>query len=110
MRPGEMVLTVNHQRAIQGIAGSDVFNRIGVPDAPIRGVGGFPAYVNGSVNSGSNRRGGGGGDPGSTVIYIDLSMGNEDATKAFVKGASSEDGGAVIADVITKEKLNRVIR
>lgn len=105
LRPGEMVLTVNHQNAIKGLAGGDVFNRVGVPDAPMSSVGGFPGYAYGGVAPRPISAGNGGGN-GVFLIELYYGMSQSSAEDLLEVAINGERGQNAIGRVTVINERN----
>lgn len=105
LRPGEMVLTVRHQREIQQIAGADVFGRVGVPGAAMASVGGVPAFAFGGVSRPVSSFDGG------TVVIEELSVafvvGSDDASRLFVMGGRTKDGRRIVVNNVREAQRDR---
>ena len=102
VRPGEMVLTRQHQDAIAQIAGPSVFSRVGVPDAPQSTVNGMPAYAFGGVVSRSNSS----DQPIEVNLVIDLRMGTSAATEIFAVAGSTATGRRVVVNGVRKARID----
>ena len=104
LRPGEMVLTKDHQSAIARIAGGDVFGRIGVPDAPMGSINSAPAFASGGVVP---VRGGSVDDqPLEITVALNIQMGREDASRIVVAGATTSSGRRVIVSSVKRARLD----
>ena len=92
---GEMFLNRNHQQQIARIAGGDVFQRVGVPDAPSFDRGGTQTLQFGGTVQG------GGQTAGPLVINVGevrLMVSPDDATQILFIGARTDDGQEVIVN------------
>jgi hypothetical protein len=91
LTPGERVLNQTQQARIMGLAGSNIFERAGVP-----GVNASGRYATGGVVPAS------GPDDQPLVINIDAQvvMGSGTAEGIFVRGASTESGRRVIINQV----------
>jgi hypothetical protein len=108
LRPNEMVLTVNHQRAIQEIAGPGIFSKVGVPSAPIQSVGGEPpGYATGGRVGRSSNSG------GDAVFLVELNFGMSGSTAEDILevAVNGERGQNAIGRVnITNERNERRLK
>jgi hypothetical protein len=103
VRPGEMVLTRQHQDAIAQIAGPNVFSRVGVPDAPQSTVNGMPAFAAGGVVP---MRGGNPDQPLEVNLVVDLRMGTSAATQIFAAGGSTNAGRRVVVGNVRRARID----
>ena len=103
VRPGEMVLTRQHQDAIAQIAGPNVFSRVGVPDAPQSTVNGMPAFAAGGVVP---MRGGNPDQPIEVNLVVDLRMGTSAATQIFAAGGSTNTGRRVVVGNVRRARID----
>jgi hypothetical protein len=85
LHPNEMVLTVRHQQAIQAMAGSDVFNRAGVPGVQQQAI-----FDRGGIMPTSSA---------APVIVVNIDA-VVDSEGIFIKGGSGRNGERVIAGAL----------
>lgn len=93
----EMVLTQQHQRDIRAIAGSDVFNRVGVP-----GIQRDARFDNGGVFAG-----GGISQPIEINLEAQVVIGKGDATRIVIVGGNTPQGRAVTVNNVNIARTNR---
>lgn len=104
LRPGEMVLTVQHQQKIQQLAGADIFGRVGVPGAAVPTPGALPAFAAGGIAPRLVSA-----TAESLVIDLDITVGMSEsgAEELFVAGARSRSGQQVLVNINRKAQKNR---
>lgn len=105
VRPGEMVLTQAHQDAVKAVAGSDVFARVGVPNAPQSTVNGAPAFASGGVVP---MRGGVSDAPIEINLAVGLNVSKAEAGRIVALGASSGDGRRVVVNQVRRANFDGV--
>lgn len=98
LRPGEMVLTREHQAAISSMAGAGVFARAGVPDAGIQTPSG-QAFVSGGRVS----------DSEPLVIELDVHVGMSEsgAEEIFATGGRTSTGRRVVVNAVRRAQGDR---
>jgi len=102
----EVVLTQQQQRRAVDMAGFNIFQAVGVPDAPQIGPSGLPAFhAGGFVQPAPS--GGQGGPVILQIAEISLSVGESDLSEMFVRGAQTSDGRAVLVHVDRQARRNR---
>lgn len=103
----ELILNLKQQRTIAGMAGSDVFVRAGVPNAPT-----VTATPSPTVYTAGNRSSGG-ESLQPIVIHVEkltLNVSREEAGRLVAEGLETNDGRKVFIKTANDAKLNRDIR
>jgi hypothetical protein len=105
--PGEMVLTVNHQRSIAAMAGGDVFSRAGVPAAGTVNGDGSQSFARGGFVSASAARF---DQPMSINMTVQLVVTGEEATEILNAAASTDSGQQILVNARKMAQRNRLTR
>jgi hypothetical protein len=95
MHPNEMVLTPTHQFAVRALAGSDIFERVGVPGVQPQRV-----FDNGGIMpSGPSPSW-----PATISIFVSVGITQKDAQDIVVHGLDGRTGEAIIIDKLDKSQ------
>lgn len=106
VRPGEMVLTRNQQSAIQSIAGSNVFQAVGVPDAPGMSAG-MPAFALGGVMPAFTPQRAAHVQPEPIELVVNLVVGKEDSSRIVASAQSTSVGQRAVIATMRRARINR---
>jgi hypothetical protein len=97
MHPNEMVLTPTHQFAVRALAGSDIFERVGVP---VPGVQPQRVFDNGGIMpSGPSPSW-----PATISIFVSVGITQKDAQDIVVHGLDGRTGEAIIIVKLDKSQ------
>lgn len=106
LSPGEMVLTTSHQAALQGIAGRNVFQAIGVPDAGQTMGDGSQAFARGGIFSAGFSRVA--DTPPVINMTVQLVVSGDDATDILNAAASTDNGQQILINAQRAGRRNRL--
>lgn len=105
LSPGEMVLTTSHQAALQNIAGRNVFQAIGVPDAGQSVGDGSQAFARGGFVSAASRAF---DTPPVINMTVQLVVSSDDATEILNAAASTDGGQQILVSAQRAARRNRL--
>ncbi|MDX2040507.1 MAG: hypothetical protein SF097_04620 [Acidobacteriota bacterium] len=106
--PGEMFLNRQHQEAVARIAGGDVFQRVGVPDAPMFTASGEQSFARSGIVRPSFAAPTQPQPVSIVVEQVQVFVSEEEAGKIVFMGVRTEQGQAGLATASRAARRNRL--
>lgn len=107
LSPGEMVLTTSHQAALQSIAGRNVFQSIGVPNAGESVGDGSTAFARGGFVGAASRLV---DSPPTINMTVQLVVSGDEAVELLNAAASTDSGQQILVNARKMAQRNRLTR